>query len=445
MKNQRHVARARVAAAGVVAGVLLAGCGAANESAPAGGAAPSAGGTALSGTISGAGASSQQAAMQAWIAGFTGANPDATVNYDPVGSGAGRTQFIAGGVAFAGSDAYLKQDELTQAQGRCKSDVVEVPAYVSPIAVVYNLQGVTDLQLAPGTIADIFNGTITNWNDPAIAADNPGKSLPDQRITPVHRSDESGTTQNFTDYLRKASGGAWTYPPAGTWPIQGGEAAQGTSGVIGAIQSATARSATPTRARRAPSGRSLVKVGDAYTGPTPEAAATVLDNSERVQGRGDSSFAFDLARDTTASGTYPIVLVSYQIACSKYADPAQADLVKGFLTYTTSADGQKAAAEAAGSAPLSDELRTQIEPGRLRHLRGSLSTSAIGSPGGRQHAAASGPPILSRGTTHEPATTDTEAERPPSPSSRSATASSPMWPGERVSSSSSSWRGWRSS
>ena len=117
MKNQRHVARARVAAAGVVAGVLLAGCGAANESAPAGGAAPSAGGTALSGTISGAGSSAQQAAMQAWIAGFTGANPDATVNYDPAGSGAGRTQFISGGVAFAGSDAYLKADELTKAPG----------------------------------------------------------------------------------------------------------------------------------------------------------------------------------------------------------------------------------------------------------------------------------------------------------------------------------------
>ena len=102
MKTQRHATRARVTVAGIAAGVLLAGCGAANESAPAGGSAPTAGGTALSGTISGAGASSQQAAMQAWIAGFTGANPDATVNYDPAGSGAGRTQFLAGGVAFRG-------------------------------------------------------------------------------------------------------------------------------------------------------------------------------------------------------------------------------------------------------------------------------------------------------------------------------------------------------
>jgi phosphate transport system substrate-binding protein len=120
VKTLRHGSRARVAAVGVAAGVLLAGCGAANEQAPAGGSggAP-AGGPALSRTISGAGASSQQAAMQAWIAGITGANPDATVNYDPSGSGAGRTQFVAGGVAFAGSDAYLKEEELTQAQQRC--------------------------------------------------------------------------------------------------------------------------------------------------------------------------------------------------------------------------------------------------------------------------------------------------------------------------------------
>jgi len=362
VKNQRHVARARVAAAGVVAGVLLAGCGAANESAPAGGAAPSAGGTALSGTISGAGSSAQQAAMQAWIAGFTGANPDATVNYDPAGSGAGRTQFLSGGVAFAGSDAYLKADELTKAQQRCGGDVVEVPAYVSPIAVVYNLQGVTDLQLAPATVAGIFLGKITKWNAPEIAADNPGKTLPDQAVTPVHRSDDSGTTQNFTDYLNKAAPDVWTAKAAGTWPVQGGEAAQGTSGVIGAVQGGNGTVGYADESQAGSLGKALIKVGDAYTGPTAEAAANIFAESKRVEGRGNSSFAFDLARTTTAAGTYPIVLVSYQIACSKYSDAAQANLVKGFLTYTTSADGQQAAAKAAGSAPLSDELRTQITP-----------------------------------------------------------------------------------
>jgi phosphate transport system substrate-binding protein len=109
-------------------------------------------------------------------------------------------------------------------------------------------------------------------------------------------------------------------------------------------------------------GKALVKVGETFTGPTPEAAANVVAQSTRVEGRGAGSFAYDLARDTTAAGTYPIVLVSYQIACSKYADQAQADLVKGFLTYVTGPDGQQAAAQSAGSAPLTDALRSQITP-----------------------------------------------------------------------------------
>ena len=363
MKTQRHAARARVAAAGVVAGVLLAGCGAANESAPAGGSAPSAGGTALSGTISGAGASSQQAAMQAWIAGFTGANPDATVNYDPAGSGAGRTQFLVrrrglrrqrrlpqGGRAHQGAAALRGRRRRGSGLRLADRRGLQPAGRHRPAA------------RRPATTAGIFSGKITNWNAPEIAADNPGKTLPDQAITPVHRSDESGTTQNFTDYLNKASGGAWTEAASGTWPIQGGEAAQGTSGVIGAVQGGNGTIGYADESQAGSLGKALIKVGDAFTGPTPEAAANVLAESKRVEGRGNSSFAFDLARDTTAAGTYPIVLVSYQIACSKYADAAQADLVKGFLTYTTSADGQQAAAQAAGSAPLSDELRTQITP-----------------------------------------------------------------------------------
>ena len=93
-----------------------------------------------------------------------------------------------------------------------------------------------NLQLAPSTIAKIFTGKITTWNDPAIAADNPGVNLPATAIAPVHRGDKSGTTQNFTDYLSGAAKADWPSPVADTWPIQGGEAAQGTSGVIGAVK-----------------------------------------------------------------------------------------------------------------------------------------------------------------------------------------------------------------
>ena len=128
------------------------------------------------------------------------------MNYDPVGSGTGRENFISGAFAFAGSDSALSTDEgeLDAANERCGGDVVEVPAYISPIAVIFNLPGVDELNLKPETIAMIFDGKITKWNDEAIAADNPDADLPDTAITPVHRSDDSGTTGNFTDYLSKA-------------------------------------------------------------------------------------------------------------------------------------------------------------------------------------------------------------------------------------------------
>ena len=368
MKTVRHGSRARIAAISLAAGgaMLVAGCGAANETA----APPAAGGSGgeaqptVSGTIAGAGASSQQAAMEAWIAGFTSANPDATINYDPSGSGAGREQFIGNAVAFAGSDAALKDEELANAQTRCggPDSVIELPVYVSPIAIIYKLDGVSELNLAPATIAQIFDRKITTWNDPAIAADNPGVTLPATAITPVNRSDESGTTQNFTDYLSKAAPEAWTYPAAGAWPVPGGEAAQGTSGVVGAVSGGNGTIGYADASQAKDLGIAKVKVGSEYVAPSPEAAAAVVAASERVEGRGQYNFAISLARDTTESGAYPVVLVSYDIACTQYPDQATADLVKGFLGYVISEDGQTAAAGAAGSAPITDEQRSTYEP-----------------------------------------------------------------------------------
>ncbi|MFR9804832.1 phosphate ABC transporter substrate-binding protein PstS [Pseudonocardia sp. RS010] len=355
--------RARIAAVGLAAGgaIVLAGCGAANEGSSAGGesSAPSSN---VSGTIAGAGSSAQQAAMQAWIANFTGANPDATVNYDPVGSGGGRTQFVEGGTAFAGSDAYLEGDQLEQARSRCGGSVIEIPDYISPIALVYNLEGVDQLKLSPATVAGIFNGSITTWNAPEIAADNPGVTLPDQRIAPVHRSDESGTTENFTEYLHAAAPDVWTNEADGNWPVQGGEAAQGTSGVIGAVKAGNGTIGYADASQAGDLKVAQVKVGNEYVSPTPEAAAKILEDSQRVEGQGDTSFAFDLKRDTTASGTYPIVLVSYLIGCPQYQDANTANLVKAFFSYIVSPEGQQAAAQAAGSAPMTDTLRNQITP-----------------------------------------------------------------------------------
>jgi phosphate transport system substrate-binding protein len=362
----RHGSRARLTAVGVAASgaILLAGCGAANESAPAEGGAETPAAANVAGTIAGAGASSQQAAMEAWIAGFTSVAPDATVSYDPVGSGGGRTQFTEGAVQFAGTDAALDEEELPLAQQVCggPDNVIQMPLYISPIAVVFNLEGVDTLQMSAATIAKIFNQQITTWNDPAIAAENPGVQLPATPITPVNRSDESGTTENFTEYLAAAAGADWPHEADGNWPVQGGEAAQGTSGVVGAVQGGQGTIGYADLSQAGELGTVDVQVGDTYTDPTPEAAAAIVEASPRVEGQGQYNFAVELARDTTATGTYPIVLVSYTVACTQYADPAQADTVKAFLTYMASAEGQQAAEGNAGNAPISDSQRSTFQP-----------------------------------------------------------------------------------
>ena len=347
-----------------LAGTLaLTACGASNEGGGSnGGDTGNAGGEQLSGTLVGAGASSQQAAMQGWTAGYSAVQPDVTVNYDPVGSGGGREQFLAGGTDFAGSDAALDEEELAAAEERCgESGIFELPNYIAPIAVVYNLEGVDELNLSPETLAGIFNQQITTWNDPAIAADNPDAELPDQAITPVNRSDESGTTENFLEYLTAAAGEAWPHEPSGDWPVAGGEAAQGTSGVVGAVAAGNGTIGYADLSQAGDLGVANIGVGGEFVEPTAEAAAAVVESSEQLEGRGEYDFAIELARDTTESGNYPIVLVSYHVGCIEYDDQETADLVKDFMTYVISEDGQQAAAESAGSAPISDGLREQAQ------------------------------------------------------------------------------------
>jgi phosphate transport system substrate-binding protein len=324
----------------------------------------SAAGASLSGEIAGAGSTAQQAAQEAWIAGFQSANSGVSIAYDPVGSGGGREQFTAGGVAFAGSDAALDSDELTAAEGVCggPDNVVEVPDYVSPIAIAYNVSGVDALQLSPDTLANIFAQKITKWNDPAIAADNPDADLPDTDITPVNRSDESGTTENFTDYLSQASPSIWTFEVSGDWPVKGGEAAEGTSGVIDAIKNGDGTIGYADASQVGDLGVATVKVGSEFVGPSAEAAAKIFDESEPDSNPGTNEFTYKLNRTPDASDTYPIVLVSYLMGCTKYDDANTAAIVKAYFNYIISADGQATANQAAGSAPLSDSVRQKIQP-----------------------------------------------------------------------------------
>jgi phosphate transport system substrate-binding protein len=338
--------------------LVLSACGAANEGGAAGG--QGSGGGELSGTLNGAGASSQQAAMAGWSAGFSSVQPGVTVNYDPVGSGGGREQFLDGGVDFAGSDAALDDEELALAEERCGTEgVFEMPNYISPIAVIYNLEGVDELNLSPETVAGIFAQEITTWNDPAIAEDNPDAELPDTAITPVNRADDSGTTTNFTEYLAAVAPDVWTFEPDGVWPVDGGEAAQGTSGVVQAVGAGAGAIGYADLSQAGELGVARIGVGEEFVEPTAEGAAAVVEASENVEGRGEYDFAIEVARDTAESGQYPIVLVSYHIGCVQYDDQETADLVKAFMDYAISEEGQQAAAEAAGSAPISDVLRDE--------------------------------------------------------------------------------------
>lgn len=348
-------------AAALALAVSLSACAAGNESASSASGEASDG--SLSGTLSGGGASSQEAAQNAWRAGFQEANPDVTVNYDPIGSGGGREQFASGGFPFAGSDSYLTDDEgeLSAATEQCGSDPIEIPNYVSPIAVIYNVEGVDELNLSPEVIGQIFNDEIKTWDDPAIAELNEGVELPDAPITAVHRSDESGTTENFTNFLGTVAEDAWPHGEVGEWPIEAGEGGNGTSGVVSAVTNGTNTIGYADASQAGDLGVASVQVGDEFVAPTPEAAAKILEVSPRVEGRPDVDMAFDLDYKTEESGVYPIVLTSYLIACQTYADQETADLVKGYLGYIISDEGQQVAAEQAGSAPLASSLAEEAQ------------------------------------------------------------------------------------
>jgi phosphate transport system substrate-binding protein len=321
----------------------------------------------VSGEIAGAGSTAQQAAQEAWIAEFENENSSVTISYDPVGSGGGREQFIAGGVAYAGSDAALSSEEgeLEKAEKRCAAgELVEVPDYISPIAIIYNLPGVEELNLDPETLAKIFNQEITSWNDPAIAKDNPRADLPDTRITPVNRSDESGTTENFTEYLSEVVPSVWSYEVSGDWPVKGGEAASGTSGVVEAVAAGEGAIGYADASQAGELGIAKIKVGKEFAEPTPEAAAKVLEESplDKEANTGRYMLAYKLNRKTESEGVYPIVLTSYLIACTEYDSAEEANAVKSYLEYVVSPEGQQLAAEQAGSAPLSSGLTSKVTP-----------------------------------------------------------------------------------
>ncbi|HWU32614.1 MAG TPA: phosphate ABC transporter substrate-binding protein PstS [Marmoricola sp.] len=347
--NVTSLRRAAVPAAALALSLSLAACGS------------SSGGAGLSGSVTGGGSSAQKQAQGAWTSGFNATSPNAKITYNSVGSGTGKSNFTSGAYLFAGSDSAMNATTLAAAKQQCGADPLEFPVFISPIDVVYNLPGVSNLQLSPITIAKIFAGKIAAWNDNAIKADNPGVTLPSTKITVVHRSDGSGTTNNFTDYLNKAAPSVWTTAADDNWPTTNGANGAGTSGVVTTTEGTTGAIAYADDSGVHGSSLSVakIKVGNTYVAPSASGAANDLASSTLVSGLPASVMQYSLDRTTTDPSSYPIFMASYEIACPSYKDSNTAAIVKGYLNYIISVDGQKAAAANAYSAPLPRAIATK--------------------------------------------------------------------------------------
>lgn len=358
----KHLRAGLAIGTALTAMIALSSC-ASNEAAPASSGSASSGATSYTGTLNGVGSSAQTNAQTAWAKGFQTANSAVTVNYDPQGSGAGRTAFEGGGADFAGSDSALPAAELSGDFKECKSGTkgIDIPVYISPIAIVYNLDGVTGLQLDASTLAKIFTGKIKTWNDSAIKALNPDATLPSTAITPVYRSDKSGTSANFTDYLHQAAPSVWTAESADLFPTGVGSGAAKGSGVVAAVTGGKGTIGYVDNSSAGTLSAVKIKVGSSYVAPSADVASKTAETSPLDTTRTGNDVVVKINRLTTDSGEYPITLVSYLIACQTYADSTKGTLVGGYAQYLTSTDGQQAAADSAKSAPMTGTLLAKAE------------------------------------------------------------------------------------
>jgi phosphate transport system substrate-binding protein len=302
-----------------------------------------------SATLNGDGSTFQLVFNQVVIGAFKQQQKGVTINYQPTGSGAGRTDFVNGTVDFAGTDAAYKSSDPQPPK-----PFFYFPTVVAPITVSYNLSGVK-LHLSADTIAKIFSGDVTKWNDAAIKADNPKAKLPGTTITVVHRSDSSGTTQNFTSFLTKAAPSSWTLGSSSTlsWP-EGTQGATGnggvaklvkdTDGAIGYVDFSDAVAAELTYASiKNPAGK--------FVKPTLASA------SAAAQG---AAINDDLTYDpinSDGAAAYPITSPTWIIAYQAQTDTAKGNALKGWLNYIYG-DGQQLASSV-DYAPLPKGLVTQ--------------------------------------------------------------------------------------
>jgi phosphate transport system substrate-binding protein len=304
----------------------------------------------LTGTLNGSGSSFQNNLQQACRDQFNPETDGATVNYNSVGSGQGKTDLAGQVTDFAGSDSLVKDEDKASFQG---GDFLYFPIAAGPVTVSYNLD-VDGLQLSPDTLAGIMQGDITTWDASEIAADNPDATLPSTAITIVHRSDGSGTTSGFTGYLEKAAPDTWTLGSGDSvdWPAdsQAGEKNTGvaqiindTDGAIGYVDFSDAEAVGLTYA-------AIQNQDGEYVAPSLDAASSALAGADITD-----DLTVD-ALDASGADAYPIVLPTYMITYTTYSDQTVGDLLTGYLGYMLN-ECQDIANEN-GYAKLPDQLQS---------------------------------------------------------------------------------------
>lgn len=348
-------------AVGAIAVLTLSGCGSDNNvPAPSGDGSASAecGGKK---SVTAEGSTAQQNAIGEFNKVWGQRCPGKNLSYNPTGSGAGREQFIAGQVDFAGSDSALSGQQIQQAAQRCDSNPAwNLPLVFGPVALAYHLEGVDALVLNADLLAKIYQGQITRWNDPAIAALNNGIQLPDLAITPIYRSDSSGTTDNFQKYLAAAAPQSWTKEAGSEFQGGAGEGAQKSAGVIQAVQATDGAIGYVEKGFADQAGIPFAQIdsGAGAVELTDESAKKAIDAAEFAAAGNDLTLNLDSLYGTKEPGAYPLVLATYEIVCSKGYDPETAAAVKSFLTVAAN-DGQQNLSPA-GYVPLPDRFKERL-------------------------------------------------------------------------------------
>jgi phosphate transport system substrate-binding protein len=322
--------------------LLLAACGSHNTSSGAAGSSTASGPVNCGGknTLKASGSTAQKNAIEQFVYAYIHACSGYTLDYNANGSGKGVSEFIGNQTDLGGTDSPLdpSKGEPAKAAQRCGSPAWDLPAVFGPIAITYNITGVTSLNLDGPTAARIFKGAITTWNDPAIAQLNPGTALPPTPIQVIFRSDQSGTTDNFQHYLDVAGNGAWGKGTGKTFNGGVGVGADSNDGTS-AILKKTDGSITYNEWSYAMGRRLLFASIVTSAGPEPVSVST--DSvGKTIAGATFKGQGNDLVLDTssfykpTQAGAYPLVLATYEVVCSKYPDAGTGSAVKAFMQAT---------------------------------------------------------------------------------------------------------------